>query len=197
MRLIYLVLMGAVLAGCMKQGPEEKTLTLVNTGAVEPQVLESIRKFAQEQLRVPVRIVENPKLSAPADFQTLEKAARKKKSENDVAYIVVTALDSDEHMKVFVESGVCVVNTRPLQCEDASKYAKRIQRMVMRSAAFVFGLEPTPDPFCVTRDYSSLEDLDRMGNNYSPPWQARYAEEAAKRGLKPVEPTFDRFPPAK
>ncbi|MFA7368455.1 MAG: hypothetical protein WC334_02305, partial [Kiritimatiellales bacterium] len=52
---------------------------------------------------------------------------------------------------------------------------------------FSFGLPPTPDPFCVTRDYNSLEDLDSMGRNFSPPWQGRFAEEAAKRGLVPVD----------
>jgi len=54
----------------------------------------------------------------------------------------------------------------------------------MRAAAFVFELPPTPDPFSVTRDYRSLEDLDRMGRNFSPPWQGRFADEAAKRGLR-------------
>lgn len=187
MRKVCLFFIGIVLVGCAPQGPAEKTLTLVNTGTVEAQVVEGIREFAREQLRVPVRMIENLKLAAPADFQALEKEASKKKHVNDAAYIVITSLESGEHMRVFAESGVAVVNTRPLKTDDASKYAERIQRMVMRSAAFVFGLEPTPDPFCVTRDYSSLEDLDRMGNNYSPPWQARYAEEAAKRGLQAVQ----------
>jgi len=56
----------------------------------------------------------------------------------------------------------------------------------MRAAAFLFEMPPTPDPFCVTRDYRSLEDLDRMGRNYSPPWQGRFAKEAASRGLEPL-----------
>ncbi|MEI7851979.1 MAG: hypothetical protein WCH86_09115, partial [Kiritimatiellales bacterium] len=68
--------------------------------------------------------------------------------------------------------------------DDAEKFGRRVERQVMRAAAFSFGLEPTPDPFCVTRDYDSLEDLDTMGRNFSPPWQGRFAEEALKRGLR-------------
>jgi predicted Zn-dependent protease len=78
---------------------------------------------------------------------------------------------------------VAIINTQPLYTDDAEKFARRLERQVMRAAAFSFGLTPTPDPFCVTRDYSSLEDLDSMGRNFSPPWQGRFAEEATKRGF--------------
>ena len=80
-----------------------------------------------------------------------------------------------------------MINAQPLYTDDAEVFARRIERQVMRAAAFVFDMPPTPDPFCVTRDYRSLEDLDRMGRNYSPPWMGRFAEEAAKRGLEPLQ----------
>ncbi len=197
MRKICLIFMGAVLAGCMHLSAE-KTVTLVNTGAADAAMLEQIRLFAQKELRVPVRITDEPELAGLTDFQALETAARRTRQARDAAYIVVAKLDAASHLEVFEQSGIAIVNAQPLSQGAASEeiYRKRVQRMVMRAAAFVFGLEPTPDPYCVTRDYRSLEDLDRMGNNYSPPWQARYAEEAAKRGLEPVAAAV-QFPGAR
>ncbi len=186
MHRVCLFFIGALLAGCVHVSGE-KTLTLVDTGAVDAGMLEQIRSFAQRELRVPVRITKETQLAAIDNFQSLEKAAQKKKQACDAAYIVVANLSQDSHLEVFAESGIAIVNAQPLAAGAAGDlYKKRVQRMVMRAAAFVFGLEPTPDPYCVTRDYRSLEDLDRMGNNYSPPWQARYAREAEKRGLVPA-----------
>ena len=195
MRLIFWVLTGLLLAGC-SQGPQEKTLTVVNAAAMDTALLEQVRAFAERELRVPVRLIENSKLTARKNFQTLESAAVQAKHENDVSYIVVAKLDGEEHLRVNADNGIAIINARALFSDDSTIFTGRIRRMVMRAAAFSFGLEPTPDPFCVTRDYRSLEDLDRMGNNYSPPWQARFAEEAAKRGLQSPKPAAPPRPAA-
>lgn len=184
MRKILLFLSGMlVLATGCATTQQEKALNVVNTGAVSPELLERVRAFAEKELHVRVRSEEKTALAGLKDFQTLEKAAAKAKGKNDVTYIVLAKLDGDEHLEVYPENGVGLVNARPLHTDDAEKFARRIERMVMRAAAFCFELPPTPDPYCVTRDYRSLADLDRMGLNYSPPWQARYAKEAAARGL--------------
>lgn len=188
MRKLFLCLTGLVLGVCScATTQQEKALNVVNAGAVSPELLERVRAFAQKELRVPVRSAEEPSLAQQTDFQSLEKAAGKTKSAGDVTYIVLAELDGEEHLKVFPEAGIGLVNVKPLRTDDAEKFARRVERMVMRAAAFCFELPPTPDPYCVTRDYRSLDDLDRMGINYSPPWQARYADEAARRGLKPVQ----------
>ncbi|MBC8206796.1 MAG: hypothetical protein ISR85_03545 [Kiritimatiellales bacterium] len=190
MRKIFWILMGLLLTGCLQssQGTQEQTLTIVNATVVDATVLEQARAFAQQELRVPVRVIDNPQLAGLGDFQTLENAAVQAKQENDVAYIVVAELDGEEHLTVNADSGIAIINAKALYTDDTEVFTGRIRRMVMRAAAFSLGLPPTPDPFCVTRDYRSLQDLDRMGNNYSPPWQARFAEEAAKRGLQPPNP---------
>lgn len=199
MRLMFLILAGALLAGggCTAVVPQENAITIVNADAVDADLLERVRAFAQKELHVLVRTSENLKLAGLADFQALEKAAIKQKQEQDISYIVLSKFDGEEPLTVYSESGVALVNVQALQTNDAEKFAKRIQRMVMRAAAFVFELPPTPDPFCVTRDYRSLDDLDRMGMNYSPPWQARYADEAAQRGLLPLTPAAPAFPSAR
>lgn len=197
MRLIFLTLLGALLmgSGCAPV-PQENAITIVNAAAVDDDLLERARAFAEKELHVLVRTIEKPKLAGKTDFQALEKSAVKMKKAEDICYIVLTRFDGDSHLEVYPENGVAIVNAQALQTDDAEKFAKRIQRMVMRAAAFSFELPPTPDPFCVTRDYRSLDDLDRMGMNYSPPWQARFADEAANRGLVPVTPKPPAFPVA-
>lgn len=179
-----------IVSGCSKE-PQERAIVLVNAAAVDAPLLERVRAFAERELHVAVRTLEKPKLAGKENtaagginFQTLEKAAARGKPEADVIRIVLAELpDEGQHLAVFTERGVAIVNVQPLYTEDSEVFARRVERQVMRAAAFSVGLPPTPDPFCVTRDYRSLDDLDRMGRNFSPPWQGRFAEEAAKRGL--------------
>ncbi len=185
MRIIKLVIVALLLlsAACSNE-PQEKAITLVNAAAVDADLLERVRVFAERELHVPVRAVENSKLVGRKNFQALEKAARRVKSDADVTLIVLSGFNEEsKHLAVFPKSGIAVINTQPLYTDDEETFARRVERQVMRAAAFVFELPPTPDPFCVTRDYRSLDDLDRMGRNFSPPWQSRFADEAAKRGL--------------
>ena len=185
MRLIVLLTMGLFLftAGCSK-APQEKTITIVNAAAVDAQLLERLRAFAEKELHVPVRTMDKPKLAGRKDFQALEKSARRIKTDADAVLIVLAGLNNEQrHLAVYSQSGLALVNAQVLYTDAAEIFARRMERQVMRAAAFSFGLAPTPDPFCVTRDYSSLEDLDSMGRNFSPPWQGRFAEEAVKRGF--------------
>ena len=185
MRLITLFTMGLFLftAGCVQAQPE-KAITIVNAAAVDAPLLERVRSFAEKELHVPVRTLEEPNLAGKESFQALEKAAQGVKTDADVTMIVLSGFNNEsQHLVVYSNSSIAVVNILPLYTDDAEKFGRRVERQVMRAAAFSFGLEPTPDPFCVTRDYSSIEDLDTMGRNFSPPWQGRFADEAAKRGL--------------
>jgi hypothetical protein len=185
MRLIKLLTISLLLsaAGCSK-APQQKAITLVNAAAVDAPLLERIRAFAENDLQVPVRAVENISLAGRKDFQSSEKAARRIKTGADVSLIVLAGFNREpRHLAVYASSGIALINVQPLYTDDGEVFARRLERQVMRAAAFSLGLEPTPDPFCVTRDYTSLEDLDAMGRNFSPPWQGRFAEEAEKRGL--------------
>ena len=180
---VSLLLLGT---GCSK-APQEKAITIVNAAAVDAPLLERLRAFAERELHVPVRTLEKPKLAGSKSFQALEKAVQRVKTDADVTLIVLAGFNNEpNHLAVYSEQGIAIVNSLPLYTDDAEKFARRLERQVMRAAAFSFSLTPTPDPFCVTRDYSSLEDLDSMGRNFSPPWQGRFAEEAVKRGLRLV-----------
>ncbi|MCU0857663.1 MAG: hypothetical protein MUC65_04585 [Pontiellaceae bacterium] len=185
MRHYALFILGLILftAGCSK-APREKAVTIVNAAQVDAVLLERLRAFAERELHVPVRAVERPKLAGKENFQALEKAAKRIKTDADVTLIVLSGFENEsKHLILSSSNGIALVNVQALRIDDAEKFARRIERQVMRAAAFCFSLPPTPDPYCVTRNYYSLEDLDSMGRNFSPPWQGRFAEEAEKRGL--------------
>ena len=163
-------------------------ITIVNAAGVDAALVERVRSFAEEQLHVPVRTLEEPSLCGSDRFQTLEKTALSIKTDADVSFIVIAVVNGDDkHLEVYPVDGVAIINTRPLSSDDSEVFVRRLERLVMRAAAFVFEMPPTPDPFCVTRDYQALADLDRMGRNYSPPWMGRFADEAKKRGLQPLQ----------
>lgn len=189
MRLILFLTTGLILlaAGCA-QAPQQKAITIVNAAAVDAPVLERLRVFAESELHVPVRTLEKPRLAGRKSFQTLETEALRIKTDADVTLIILAGIKEESgHLVVNPEQGIAVVNPLPLHTDDTEKFARRMERMVMRAAAFSFGMPPTPDPFCVTRDYDSVEELDSMGRNFSPPWQGRFAEEANKRGVRAVD----------
>ncbi|MBI9020781.1 MAG: hypothetical protein JEZ10_05955 [Verrucomicrobia bacterium] len=186
MRQLSLLLIGLFLLvdGC-SPAPQTKAITLVNAAAVDAELLERVRTFAEKELHVPVRTLEKPALAGKENFQTLEKAALRIKTDADVELIVLAGINGEEkHLAVFEQDGIALINSQSLYTAEAETFARRLERQVMRAAAFTLGMPPTPDPFCVTRDYRSLEELDRMGRNYSPPWMGRFADEAAKRGLE-------------
>lgn len=179
---------GLILSAACAQEPMSKTITLCNVEAIEPQALEEIRAFAERELRVPVRSVQRSGWAGYVSPQDVATIAQEERADADVLLIVVVRLDGAvDPLTVDAGRRLAVVNVQPLETEDPQRFTRRVERMVMRGAAFAIGLPPTPDPYCVTREYRSVEELDRMGRNYSPPWQGRFAEEAGKIGLLPKE----------
>lgn len=180
---MFSLLLLLLCAGCARE-PRERAVVLVNASAVDAVLLERIRLFAESELHVPVRAVEQPRLARHRGRPALEKAIRRLKRPEDVILIALAGINGEtRHLTTDAAAGIALINTLPLYSDDGELFARRVERQVMRAAAFAVGLPPTPDPFCVTRDYRTLEDLDRMGRNFSPPWQGRFADEAARRGL--------------
>jgi hypothetical protein len=178
------------LTGCSTLEPSP-AITLATTVELDHAFLEQIRGFAEKQLQVPVRADTREGIQGECGLNELTEQIKTVKTESDALLIVLAAkADDPRHLIISKTGGVAVINMTSLHCEDAEKFARRIERQVMRAAAFCFGLSPTPDPFCVTRNYYSLEDLDRMGRNFSPPWTARFLEEAEKRGLINLKPVL-------
>jgi predicted Zn-dependent protease len=184
---LLLIVPAILFSGCNREERAESRLLIVNAASVDAGLLERVRAFAEQELQIRVDAVRNPTLAGKADFEGVVRAAQRTKKPQDEILVILAGVNGEErHLAVYPEKGMAVINAQPLYTGDEERFARRMERQVMRAAAFTLGLPPTPDPFCVTREYRSLEDLDAMGRNFSPPWQGRFADEAARRGLGPA-----------
>lgn len=174
-----------------------KTIVIVNAGAVGPALAERVRAFAQAHLRVPVTLRQSPSLTT-RDLAEAGKMLAGTRTETEVCLIAFVSIDTAPAPPVggaiMKGTHVALVNVAAMQNRNAEILARRLERQAMRSAAFLLGLHPSPDPFCVTREFSSLADLDRMGRNLCPPWQKKFKEAADKRGLTEPVPHRRKSP---
>lgn len=178
------LLTSTVLAGDV---PAKRCIALVNAGAVDTNTLERLRRFAQAELDVPVRSASIPKYELSALHEGSTNIV-KVKTAADVCMIGLVSPDKviPKHMVVLPDAHIAVVNVKAMAADDPEKFARRLERQVMRSAAFLMGLPPSPDPYDVTRHYRSMEDLDAMGRNFCAPWKQSWQRAAATNGLQPV-----------
>ena len=164
-----------------------KSIALVDAGYAAPCNVEGIRAQVEHYLNVPVtlRTIKTPK--GDRTEKEWYDALQKTRTSNDVFVIGLVAVTNlATHQGFLPQIAMGIVNVPALRTNDTVVFEKRILRLVMRDAAFLAGLPPSMDPFCVTRQYKSLGDLDQMGLNYFPPYQMTFAEHAASLGLKPV-----------
>jgi len=187
----FLVLLGFSLnpGACMSAEPAVKTIALANAGAVTPAVLESIRSFAEKELRVPVRTLDVPKATG-TNLTDQARLMAKNRGTNDVCLIVLVNLEKETGMHPVVDrtNEVAVINIKAMSDNDEKKQTARLERQVMRSAAFLLGVPHCPDPFCVLRDYPSVVELDKMGMNMCPPSLQAFEQAANKKGLGSIAP---------
>lgn len=169
--------------------PGAKCIALANVKAIDGELLERIRSFAQAEMDVRVRSFDI-NTAAVTNLQETGKQLAAQKGSNDVCMIALVLPETEMslHLAVLSDIQVAIVNVKALYNGDKEKYARRIERQVMRGAGFLFGLEPALDPHCVTRNYSSLEEFDQMGRNFFPPWKDKFTREATRRGLMPLLP---------
>jgi predicted Zn-dependent protease len=81
-----------------------------------------------------------------------------------------------------------LINVSRLKAGDvpAEQLALRVQRQVVRSLGFLFGVGYCLDPRCVHRPCPTVSDLDKMGRNFSPPCLSAWLDQAVLRGLSPL-----------
>lgn len=166
-----------------------KAITVMDAAGLPDGMLDRISAFARKQLRVPVRA----RTVKPMKKQELRKSAeqlQKKRKQGDVCLIVLVRGDGSAKLHATIERDLetATVNVAQLFAKDRTVFMKRLQRQVMRGAGFLFGLKPAPDPFCVTRHYHTLDELDKMGMNFCPPWQGRFKKAAQEKGLADLTP---------
>ncbi len=173
------------------QEKPKKHIVLLNiSGTLEKETMERLQKYAGKELcvKTDIAVLEIDK------NVTIEKCAKNIAKKNEYTSPIVISFHftpaDEEHICILTNQQVAVVNTARLKIADKEKYERRLERMLMRSAATLVGIGFDPDPHCVMHSYKNIEDLDRMGRNFSPPWQDKFKRAAVKIGMEmiPVKP---------
>ena len=159
-------------------------------GALSEAELERVRTFAEQQLNVRV-LAAGGSLAAASLAEAVAQTDEIKAVRSPVEIVICELAGEEEHILIDAQAGLAAINTVPLKIDDAEKYARRVERLVMRAVGTLAGLGFDPDPFCVMHSYETVADLDRMGRNFSPPWQQKFARAAAEMGLEPREPQLN------
>ncbi len=169
-------------------------MKVLNGADVDESVMVEVLSFCNEQL--PFTLAYQVIDPCPCmDTATCQDALSALKTENDAAVIGLVSMEnSDMHQSINTNRMVALINVKPLISEDSRQTAWRIQRMLMRSVAFLMGITPAPDPNCVTRNYESLDEFDTMGRNFTPPYNPLIQQKAYAMGipLKPEPENQDR-----
>ncbi|MBU0678191.1 MAG: hypothetical protein KJ626_08725 [Verrucomicrobia bacterium] len=169
--------------------PDVKKIALVNVGAVDAGTAESIRVFMEDNLTVPVRLL-NLKASEEQDLVKLGTSLTQNMTWFDVCLVALVspAVPTHEGLILAPDYQWALIDVGALKTDDAGDQAvdMRIKRQTLRSVAFLFGLPFSPDPRCVFRRVNSVQQLDEMGSNFSPPTMESFYTVAAERGLNVI-----------
>lgn len=159
-------------------------ISLVSDGSVGTNMLARLEAHMEKYLEVAVdtRVCELGKQDNLEHYQKSIDICRLK---DDVLLIALVTPEKDDlHLKLFKESKSAVVNAGAMASKKEKTYLWRLQRQVVRAAAFLAGLEPAPIPHCATYGYRTLKGLDQMGRTLCPPSKDEFSAKARVLGLK-------------
>ncbi len=168
----------------------EEKITIINSAGLYSAELESVRTYMEKELYVTVTSTNMLSLTG-GNLQEIGKLAAKTKKPTDACLIVFgnPSKNSAMHYEIMTKEQIAVINVEAVISTNPEVTTRRLQRISMRAAASLFGIGSDPDPFCVMHDYKTLNDLDNMGTNFSPPWGEKFRQAAKARGLT-VRPLF-------
>jgi hypothetical protein len=92
------------------------------------------------------------------------------------------------HASYNTNAAISIVNVTAMREANPDIVRARLQKQVIRGAVFAFGIPPSDDPLCVSRDYRTLEEFDMMPAVLFPPWQDRFETLASSRQIAVQDP---------
>ena len=175
----------------------ERRILLVNSCSLSKAVVESVKSGAERTMRVPI-CVTNITAKHTQGLKSIAMEASAYKGADDVCAIVLASPDKAEssHVVALTNSQVVVINVRALSTNDAVCLERRLEKSVIRSVAITLGISSDPDPYCVMHDYKTVEDLDKLGLNFSPPWSEAFSRAAITHGMV-ISPIIRKLPRVK
>jgi hypothetical protein len=145
--------------------------------------------MAGDSLKVPFETVTIPKIET-TNMLALAPGLKKEWKPNYAAMVVLVTAPTSfiAHASFNTNESLSVVNVTAMSLDNTNLYNARLLKQVVRGAVFAFGMNPSRDPLCVSRDYRTLQDLDRMPAVLYPPGQNQFATLAASRGVEVKKP---------
>ena len=180
--------------------PAEKSILNENSAGLNADVMERVRDFAQKELWLSVT---STNATLPVDDTSkLADSIEKIKGPSHVACIALVMLKekTSSLLETNTTKMIAWVNVQNAKTDDAEMYYIRLARLTMRSAGFLFGLTSAPDPHCVSHWAKNIDELDKIGMNFCPPWTDRLRKTAESKGMTVLKPLLVRptaKPPAK
>jgi len=167
---------------------KKKPVALVAVGDVDDAIVKDVQSWAEANLAVPVPLLEKqPAVKGLLDEQAREVA---KLIGPDDLGLVALVWPADEDVKnhgvIIKEDRVVVVNVRAMKegAADDTQWTWRVERQALRGIAMLLDLQPCPDPFCTLTQYSTIEDLDKVGRNFCPPCLLKIQERVTAGGIE-------------
>lgn len=162
----------------------DKVVAVINAAGLQASLVETIRAHAERELYVPV-VARTVAPFKDDDLKAMGKKAIVYKMVDDVCLLVLASpgVGVDQHVLIMTNEMVAVINITALASPDENIFTRRLQRWTLRGTAFLMGIEPDPDPFCVMHDYETIADFDKIGRNFSPPWGEKFRKAAKAQGL--------------
>jgi len=159
-------------------GARAVDIKVANHSVVSEPIMTEVLAFCNSQLPFTLAYQTKPDLDCSHAAECMGLLSSEK-APDDLAVIGLIRLPKSEvHQIINTNRMIALINVASLKSEDQKRYTWRLERMIMRSVAFLLGIKPAPDPRCVTRPYQSMDDLDSMGRNYTPPYNDQIKRKA-------------------
>lgn len=180
------LIVGAALAGrAATLTPDEKTLAVLNAGAVEPAVMADVFAYLEQELNVGLRLADVPASERVEPSMVAGECIKQLKT-TDVGVLVLARLPLGAGSVVAAPDDRWVVlNVTPLLPKDGAGelLSARLKKQALRAVALLTGVGFTLDVRAVNRSLLSVGDLDQYGSNYDPPSLERFNQLSESLGL--------------
>ncbi len=165
--------------------PTRNPVVLAKVGELDQALMDRLKQWVESELALPLPIAESLTVESTSLDAVATEAARQLSPE-DVGMVVLNNLaDASEPNGIYRPAErVVVINVTDMrEGADDEKFARRLERQVIRGVCVLLGLTWSPNPQSAMASYSTLEELDQIGRNLDPPWLLKLQEAARSQGL--------------
>ena len=172
-----------------EEAPRHNPVMLTKVGEIDQALMDRLKNWVESQLAIPLPLTESLQTTA-VKLDEVAVAAAERLAPEDLGLVVLAAqADTAEPNGIYQpEQRVVVINVADMrEGADDEKFARRMERQVVRGVGVLMGLTWSPNPESAMAHYTTIEELDQMGRNLDPPWLLKLQERARELGI-PLDP---------